>query len=890
MRHPSLRTLALAACLSVSPASAAPLPELALPAARHAALPSAAFPVPDSYLGVCGTRFGAVADAISRDAARTDVLAQPTSHSTDSNGIAVLEDDGTFFYTHNSDHPKVDLQAVSRAFYRSHGDDYDVLAVFLPSGMSDWLGSPTAFAAAFPVKNTITGLNEPLFDESAGMGSAGRLELLMSMNGLDRYPDDPNQLITAYGLGLTGEQTIGHEFQHRWGAYVQVESLGQATNDILGRDFQHWSFFLDSDASVLDGCNWIDAGSDSFWIDEVQDRYGRLDQYLMGVRKPEEVGPMLLVTQPTDIQPPGNWNPMSIPTVGVGCRATPRWFTIDDVIAANGPRVPAAPDTVPVFRIAFVLAIPRDATPDPHDLARLDSLRADFVPWIETATGGRGRVDTRLAPTPPRVLIAHTPLGDTEDTVSPRMVGFTARTIGGNLPAAVDPGSARVRWRQLGDPSFMTIPASSAGPDSFTATLPAIAGDAEYAIDAATAPGIASASLPAGSQTFKYHAGPDVTPPVVTHVPVRLQVPWALPQTLLARADDGLGVDSVWVEYAVDGGPLQSAATTRAGADTFRVALGGGMTRGSRLTYRFAARDVSAAHNLGYSNVAFDTLATDRDYFEDFENGERLVHDSSIWSYRDAWHAETDPLDPARGTGMHAGDPGGGPYAPHLDASLYTPYLYGIPAGAVLQFDHRYQLESDGTGSAWDGALLEYSVNGGAWQQLMPVAGYPLTLGAKVSTVPSMTPVWSGDSNGWRTEFASLDPLGPGPAIVRWRMVTDEFIGRDGWRVDHVRITWPDGSAEVPVSPGADGIRTWPNPARASLSVSYPALAGAGDGAWELYDISGRRVAALWSGRFATGGGTLRAAIPDGVGSGLYFARLRNGARVIANTRVAVVR
>jgi hypothetical protein len=839
----------------------------------------------------CATPADGAASLIRAHAARAAITPLPSPHSADIGDIAVLEDDGTFFYTLGSGQSKVDLQEVARAFYRSHGDDYDQIAVFLASGLTDWLGSESAFAASYGVKSAVSGIGLPPADESAGMGSAGRLGAILSMNGLHRYVDDPNQIITTLGLNLTGLQTIGHEFEHQWGAYVAVESLGVATHDLLGRDLAHWNFFFDSDASVLEGCDWVAVTPDSFVTDEVEDRYGRLDQYLMGLRKPAEVGPLLLVTNPTNIQPPGNYEPKSIPFVGASCDAAPRWMTIDDVIAANGPRVPAAPDTVPTFRLAFVLAVPRGAGASASDLARLDTLRSRFVPWFETATEGRGRVDTRLSPAPPIVVIDHTPLASTEDTGSPRTIGAHVRVLGGKPAAALDPSGVIAHWRPVGAASFNAIPMRPAGADSFTASLPPFAGDAEYTLSAATLTATGSTTLPsAPGATFRYHAGPDLTPPVVTHVPVPAQAPWRLPQTLLARATDDLGVDSVWVEYAVNGGVPQTVAATHAGADSFAVALGGGQPRGARIAYRFVARDASVAHNLGYSNPAYDTLVVTRDAFEDFDDGEPLPHNSPIYSFRDAWHPETDPTEPGRNTSMHCGDGFGGVYAPHLDATLYTPWLYGIPAGALLIFDHRWDLENADAWYAYDAALLEYSTDGSNWTELTPRSGYTHQLASRVSVVPAFTPVWSGNSGGWRTDVVDLASLGPGPAIVRWRMVTDEFVGRDGWWVDHVRLLWPDGTMSVPLGGPTAALRVWPNPARGALSLTLPSGL-AGDGAWELYDVAGRRVATLWRGRFdAASDAPLSVAIPERVSAGLYFSRLSAGSRVVVNTRIAVVR
>src|SRR5262249_15150895 len=70
----------------------------------------------------------------------TAPAALPTTYSTDNGEIAVLEDDGTFFYTDKNGNANVDVAAVGRAFYRTHGDDYDEVALWLSTGLTNWLG------------------------------------------------------------------------------------------------------------------------------------------------------------------------------------------------------------------------------------------------------------------------------------------------------------------------------------------------------------------------------------------------------------------------------------------------------------------------------------------------------------------------------------------------------------------------------------------------------------------------------------------------------------------------------------------------------------------------------------------------------------------------------
>ena len=45
----------------------------------------------------------------------------------------------------------------------------------------------------------------------------------------------------------------------------------------------HWSFFMDSDASVMEGNDIEDLGGGSFRTVDAVRRYSRLDQYAMGL-------------------------------------------------------------------------------------------------------------------------------------------------------------------------------------------------------------------------------------------------------------------------------------------------------------------------------------------------------------------------------------------------------------------------------------------------------------------------------------------------------------------------------------------------------------------------------------------------------------------------------
>src|SRR5262249_8366632 len=145
--------------------------------------------------------------------ARATAAPQPTPFSLDHDHVAVLEDDGTFFYTNKGGAVIADPTAIAQAFYRTHGDDYDHLAFYLASGLTTYLGSPTPRPSSSPVRTPTLGIGLPTFDVGAGFGSPARLEDICSMNGLHRYLDDP--WATTDADSFTALDFLGHEFGHR---------------------------------------------------------------------------------------------------------------------------------------------------------------------------------------------------------------------------------------------------------------------------------------------------------------------------------------------------------------------------------------------------------------------------------------------------------------------------------------------------------------------------------------------------------------------------------------------------------------------------------------------------------------------------------------------------
>jgi len=285
------------------------------------------------------------------------------------------------FYAEDS----LDTAAVAREFFRSHGDDYMQLVVFT----SRRLTSRNTFAFEQTVKNQDTGLGASVVDWSADFGSAGRLQSFVMMDDIAKYPED----LQAPFLGADSPLAIlAHETGHRWLAQALFRDGSRTSRELLGRDDVHWSFFFDSNASHLEGNDIEDLGDGQFRTVAAGQRYSALDQYLMGLLSPEGVGPMFLVRSPQGL---GETDPGREPRPGLSFSGVRKDLLIDDVLAALGPRNPAAGVAPSSFRQAFIY-VAVGGPPDSADIDRIERFRQAWEPYFAQATDGRGTVHTHL--------------------------------------------------------------------------------------------------------------------------------------------------------------------------------------------------------------------------------------------------------------------------------------------------------------------------------------------------------------------------------------------------------------------------------------------------------------------------------------------------------------
>jgi hypothetical protein len=276
----------------------------------------------------------------------------------------------------------LDLVSVARRFLAGHPDVFEQLVIYTGRPLNPF---PGTLAFEINVRNEVRGVGLDLFDDSAPYGSRSVLASLVYMDSIDPYQD------------VDGFEILGHEVAHRWLARLRFrDGSGQESRALLGRQLVHWSFFMDTDASVMEGNDTSDRGGGRFETVDFARGYSALDQYAMGFRLPSEVPPFFYVDSADDFRPNRTYKASSAPEAGVSFTGVRRDVRIEDVIAALGPREPDATHAPRLLRQAFILVSDPVAPANEARLKAVAGIRARFPSYYREATGGRAEVSSTL--------------------------------------------------------------------------------------------------------------------------------------------------------------------------------------------------------------------------------------------------------------------------------------------------------------------------------------------------------------------------------------------------------------------------------------------------------------------------------------------------------------
>jgi hypothetical protein len=117
-----------------------------------------------------------------------------------------------------------------------------------------------------------------------------------------------------------------------------------------------------------------------------------------------------------------------------------------------------------------------------------------------------------------------------------------------------------------------------------------------------------------------------------------------------------------------------------------------------------------------------------------------------------------------------------------------------------LTFRHSYNLESSlSSGTGFDGGVLEISIDGGAFVDLLAAGasftsgGYNATISSRYRNPLADRAAWSGNSQGFVNSVVNFPASMAGHTMqLAWRLGCDRTTAATGWYVDSVFIS--DGS------------------------------------------------------------------------------------------------
>ncbi|HET9268202.1 MAG TPA: M36 family metallopeptidase, partial [Vicinamibacterales bacterium] len=161
-----------------------------------------------------------------------------------------------------------------------------------------------------------------------------------------------------------------------------------------------------------------------------------------------------------------------------------------------------------------------------------------------------------------------------------------------------------------------------------------------------------------------------------------------------------------------------------------------------------------------------------------------------------------------------------------------------VPAGtSALLFRNHYNTEAGA--SFYDGGVLEISINGGGFTDIITAGGsfasggYNGTISNGFGNPLAGRQAWSGDSGGYILTQIMMPPAAAGQnAVLRWRMGTDTSVGDTGWAIDSVALFQIVCSNQAPVITAHPQSQTVMSGGTVTLTVS---ASGSGTVTYQWY-------------------------------------------------------
>lgn len=336
---------------------------------------------------------------------------------------------------------------LEEGFLAVHPDDSEFIVVYSTFNLVDGVG---AFFQS--LANDVKGIGykqaaelDPvipaeLFDDTPNSKMIGMLH----MNNWRFFLQQGSTNLNEEWISLV----FGQELGHAWLAFPLIDQGDGPSDVMLGRAKAHWSFYMHSNGSPVEGHRWTDNQDGTFTAEKLSAyEFSDLDLYLMGLMDPKEVQPWFVIEDPSNCVdsklpnmecPPREAHRFSADTFTIN--GTRRDITIDDVIAVEGPREPAYPNAPNEFNLSFLLIKRPDEVLCEEEYQLIDQIIERSMQVFVGQVRGRATLVNRTRsddPIPPAV--ACQPGGTTGDPDPGTSTGEPEPTTGAPEPTTDGP-------------------------------------------------------------------------------------------------------------------------------------------------------------------------------------------------------------------------------------------------------------------------------------------------------------------------------------------------------------------------------------------------------------------------------------------------------------------
>ncbi len=408
-------------------------------------------------------------------------------------------------------------------------------------------------------------------------------------------------------------------------------------------------------------------------------------------------------------------------------------------------------------------------------------------------------------------------------------------------------------------------------------------------------------SLPSEApvEYYSIKIGPDNEAPNIVHSPIPYFILENENLKITTFADDNLGVDTVYIDYEINGVQQNSFGLTLDSAATYSAYFNFNLAElndGDEITYRITAIDSSLAKNSTVSpetdsytfkvEKIFDPIVS---YYNNFNNPtpDFIFSDFEVY---------TEPG--FNNAALQSPHPYPSPNKNNTNWNFTTLFKYPIvlQENATLNFDEIVLVEPGeilanfGDDEFWDYVIVEGSKDKGeTWQQLAkgydsgtyPIwkTNYNKNIVDQISTTTPI-PDWYFNreinmlSNG---NFDVGDTI-----LIQFRLFSDPYAHGWGWTIDNLRIQQPVSSPQNVLGP--TNVMVYPNPVNDIVNVSFQSHKTFDKLSFEVSNLHGQKMLLV---QVTGNGGEINQVLDlSNLVSGMYFLTINENGNTLYSKKI----